>query len=155
MYINDVIQLNIILYSVGFGAFIALFYDVYTAINKLSAEPTGMLVFKDIIFCFLSALFCFLFLLVINNGRLRTYMLPSMIVGFCCWHFSFSAVFVEFSGKIFKRLMELFRISAKLFVLPFRPAIYLFGLIGGNLNERFKKYFIKLKNKLKIDLKKI
>lgn len=155
MYINDVIQLNIILYSVGCGALIALLYDFYTAINKTIADPHNMLVLKDIIFCFLSAFICFLFLLVINNGRMRIYMLPAMVTGFCCWHFSFSTMFVGFMYKVFMRLIDLLRISAKFFILPFIPVYYLFSLIGGKLYEYIKKYFIKLKNKLKIDLKKI
>lgn len=155
MYINDVIQLNIILYSVGCGAIIALLYDIYTAINKAIADPHNMLVLKDIIFCFLSAFICFIFLLVINKGRMRIYMLPSMIAGFCCWHFSFSAILIEFLHKIFTGLMKFFHLSAKILILPFKPIYYLFSFVGEKLYEYFKKYFIKLKNKLKIHLKKI
>ncbi len=155
MYINDVIQLNIILFSVGLGAFIALLYDVYTVINKLLSEPDRLIVLKDIIFCFSSALIVFLFLLVVNNGRMRIYMLPAIIAGFFCWHLSFSTMFIKFLHKVFIRLAELFHITAKLFLLPFRPINCLVALIGGKLHGYLKKYFIKLKNKLKIDLKKI
>lgn len=155
MYINDVNQINIILMSVGLGTLLAVLYDVYTVINKLSFKSCRTIVLRDVIFCLLSGLICFLFLLVVNRGRMRFYFLPGSIIGFYCWHFSLSELFVNLLSLIFIRISDLFQLSGRLFLLPFRPIIALLSLIYGKLDRLFKKYFIKLKNKLKIDLKKI
>jgi len=155
MYINDVNQINIILMSVGLGALLAVLYDVYTVINKLSFKSCRTIVLRDVIFCLLSGLICFLFLLVVNRGRMRIYFLPGAITGFYCWHFSFSKVFVNLLCLLFVRISNMYLLSARLFLMPFRPIIALFSLIYGKFGRLFKKYFIKLKNKLKIDLKKI
>lgn len=155
MYINDVNQINIILMSVGLGALLAVLYDVYTVINKLSFKSCRTIVLRDVIFCLLSGLICFLFLLVVNRGRMRIYFLPGAITGFYCWHFSFSKVFVNLLCLLFVRISNMFLLSARLFLMPFRPIIALFSLIYGKFGRLFKKYFIKLKNKLKIGLKKI
>ncbi len=155
MYIDDVNQINIIFMSVGLGSLLAVLFDVYTVINKLLFKSSRTLVLRDIIFCLISALICFLFLLVVNRGRMRAYFLPGAVAGFLCWHFSFSQVFVKLLSSALVRISDMFQISARLFLLPFRPIISLLSLIYGKLSKFCKKYFIKLKNKLKIDLKKI
>lgn len=155
MYIDDTVQLNVILMSVGLGALLAFIFDVFTVVNRFTLKSDNVVIFNDILYCLVSALVCFLFLLVVNNGRMRTYFLPGAVAGFCCWHFSFSAMFLKLLYSILIRIGGLFRLLGKIFALPFRPINALATVIYNKTYKLFKKYFANLKNKLKIDLKKI
>lgn len=155
MYTDDIVQLNIILMSVGLGGVIALFYDVYSVINLQRLKSKNSIVLKDIIFCLLIAFICFLFLLIVNNGRIRIYHLPGAIAGYCCWHFSFSDIFVKLFNKLIIRICDILSMLGKVLSLPFRPFNSLMDIIFDKLCNHSKKYFEKLKNKFKIYLKKI
>lgn len=155
MYIDDGFQLNVLLMSVGMGAVIAVIYDIYKVLHKLIFKTYRGVIVKDIIFCFTAALLWFVFLLAVNFGRMRFYLLFGAVSGFCCWYFSLSTVFVSVFFSVLNKVQSLFIIFGRLISMPFRPIFSLILIFGGKLNKHFKKCFTKLKNKSKIDLKKI
>ncbi len=153
MYIDDGFQLNILMMSVGMGAVIAVVYDIFKVLHKLLFKTYHGVILKDVLFCFTSSLLWFLFLVAVNFGRMRVYLFVGAVGGFCCWYYSFSTIFVSLIFLIFRNIKKFFILLGRLISLPFRPFYKLINIFVRKLSDYLKKYFTKLKNKSKIDLK--
>ena len=154
MYINDSFQLNIILYSVGFGFFAALLYDIFKIIHSAIFKSVRFLFVKDFIYSIVTAFLYFIFLLAINNGKIRVYILIGTILGYICWFILLSSLFIRIATLIINKLISFFTSTASVITFPFRVIFSLLLPIISKTNEFINKIFEKIRNKLKIHLKK-
>lgn len=155
MYTNDIFQLNVLLMSVGFGALSAFIYDIFKVLHKAVFNLGRGLIIKDFSYCMVIALLWFLFLLSVNYGRIRVYLIIGAAAGFCCWYFSISPIFVRFIWYSIIKIKSIFFLLGTMILLPFRPLFCLSKFIFGKISKFLQNYYIKIKNKSKIDLKKI
>ena len=154
MYSSDIFQLNIFLYSVGFGFLSALFYDVFKTVQICFFDSNKGLFLKDLFYALTFSYSSFLFVLAVNNGKIRIYLIVGMLLGFVCWFTSLSAYFTNFFRLLINRLKSIFFFVSKIITFPLRA----FSLL---IYDKFLKKFLKsqyfcenAKNKLKIYLKK-
>ncbi len=118
MYNNDIFQITIFFYSSGFGLFLSCFYDFYKTIHYLIFKSSKMLVFSDFIYGILFSLFTFLFILVINFGQLRLYIIVGIALGFAAWNFTLSQFFVKFLFWLKYKTSDIFYRMGNIISLP-------------------------------------
>ncbi len=124
-------QIMIFLFSFILGAFLGLIFDFFKVINSILKANLKRIFFEDILYFTLSAVVTFVYVLIVNMGEIRFYILCGEIFGWLIYRFTI--------GKLVYK-----------FVLVVVNFFYTWG-------SRFKKYIIgKLpKNKLKKLFKKI
>lgn len=139
MYIDNISsQIQVFLYSVGFGFILGFFYDLFRIIRVALIRTNKAVTAQDILYFLLSAVITFMYLLVINNGKMRFNILLALFFGFTAYYFTlgrFVLSLVVFTAKKFKHYI----ISlAKLLTTPYRLAISLFGKSFKKMPENFK-----------------
>ena len=154
MYINDYFQLNILLYSVGFGFFAGFFYDMFKILYLIVFKSNKVLFIKDVIYCIISTFLCFAFLLAINDGKIRVYIIIGILLGYISWFISISSLFLRLTTSIFNKLSSFLGIVGLIITFPYRIVILLFKPLAAKLNPISNIFSKKLGNKFKILLKK-
>jgi spore cortex biosynthesis protein YabQ len=106
------------LWSLGLGAAIGLFYDMFR-ISRL-AFPTAALAtgLEDVLFFAVCAAATFLFLLSNAEGKVRIFLLAGQLLGAVLYFATLSHVVVGFSRKIIAALRALIRVLVRLLILP-------------------------------------
>ena len=79
--INSVEQLLGFLYSAALGGIFCLCYDILRAVRAEAIFSSICIFFQDIFFSFAAAVICFLFLLGITGGELRSFVFLGLAVG--------------------------------------------------------------------------
>ncbi len=154
MYIDDIFQLNIFLYSVGFGFLLALIYDILNVFTfKIFKSDKGLFI-KDFSYVIICAYLIFLFVLAVNNGKLRVYLFLGLALGFICWFMSLSALFVRYFICLNRKLSAILVFISSIITLPFRCIFSLLLTKAQKINAFNIKNFENTKNKLRILLKK-
>lgn len=74
-------QFVLLLKSAAVGYLDGLFYIVFVLLRKIGLNGTVHVIVQDIIFCILSAVLFFLFVLDVNFGMIRAYMLAAFFIG--------------------------------------------------------------------------
>lgn len=151
MYINDGFQLNLLLLSVGFGFLLSVIYDLLSLIFGVSRN----VFVKDIIYSLISTLLIFVFLLVVNFGRIRVFIVLGTAAGFGCWFVILRKSALKVLSQIIEFVSSVLKFAANVVSWPFRPIIALSSNIWLKIKRFFAKKFEKLKNKFKMHLKKI
>lgn len=154
MYSSDIFQLNIFLYSVGFGFLSALVYDVFKAVQTCFFYSYKGLFIKDIFYSLTFSYLCFVFMLSVNNGKVRIYLVLGVILGFFCWFVSLSVLFLKYFECLIKWLKSIIFLISRTITFPIRLffSIVTEKILKKSLN--YKDFCKKAKNKLKIHLKK-
>ena len=97
-------QSMIFIFSCLLGANLGLLYDCFRLIRMI-INPRNIFIFaQDIIYFFVSAMVTFLFVLVLNNGESRFYILAGEGIGWIAYHLTFGEFIYRYSQKIVVRL---------------------------------------------------
>lgn len=81
-------QFLMVLYSLMLGAFLGVFYDIFR-ILRLLINPKNLSVFiQDIIYFLISGFVTFVFVLIMNSGESRFYILAGEALGWILYHVS-------------------------------------------------------------------
>lgn len=154
MYSSDIFQLNILLYSVGFGFLSALFYDVFKTVQFCFFNSNKGLFFKDLLYVLSLSYSVFVFVLTVNNGKIRIYLIVGIILGFICWFMSLSSHFTEFIKTLIISFKSIFLFLSNAITFPLRMfySITTEKILKKLVNSQI--FFRKAKNKFKIHLKK-
>ncbi len=93
-------QFLMVLYSLMLGAFLGVFYDIFR-ILRLLINPKNLSVFiQDIIYFLISGFVTFVFVLIMNSGESRFYILAGEALGWILYH-------VSLGDFIYKRLKNI------------------------------------------------
>ena len=154
MYINDIFQLNILLLSVGFGFLLAVIYDLLSFVfNRLYDRNKNTFV-KDLLYCFISTFLIFIYLLAINFGRIRVFIIIGITIGYACWIVLLRKAAAKALRKIATFLNAMYKSTAYTVSLPIRPVIAVGSKFRIKINAFFAKKVKNLKNIFKTHLKK-
>lgn len=139
MYIDDISsQLNVFLYSVGFGFILGFIYDIFRIIRILVIKNNKAIPIQDIAYFLLCAVLTFVFLLVVNNGRFRFNILVALVLGFAVYYLTlgrFVLNWVVFTAR--KIHIVIFSIS-RLITVPYRFVLKIFGKTYQKVPEKIK-----------------
>lgn len=126
-------QLLIFVSSLGMGFLLGILYDVLRALRLSITRSRIALVFFDILYFILFGLFSFLFILALNKGEIRFYIIIGEIIGALFYYISFGIAVIKITDKTVALLRKLYSLIFKVISAPFRL---------------IKKLFCRLKSKM-------
>lgn len=154
MYIEGVSsQVRNFLFSLGFGFLVGIFYDVFRILRLVVSSGKTAVFIGDLLYVLLSAAATFLFLLTVNDGQVRGYILAGELIGFLVWYISFGAFAVRVTGKIVGVLKKAFRGIFRIILYPFYKLYAVLRRFLAKISEKGQKKAKKIANKSKFHLK--
>ncbi len=136
-------QGRMFLFSLGFGFMLGFLYDIFKFLRALLKRSKGVTLFADLAYTVICTLLTFLFLLVLDGGRIRFYSVGGEALGFLVYYFSL--------GIIISRFLNLFSDCIKRFLCvifsPFRFVFCKTTQMRKHLLDFFKKILKKFKKK--------
>lgn len=146
-------QLLELLQAAGMGVLLGLYYDVYRVIRIVMRPSARVIFIQDVAFFSTASLLTFLFLLTINGGQLRVYLLLGILTGFVIYYVTIGRLVVRFADVVTKAIAFLWGAFWRAVSWPFRRIGRLLGRpirkllsAGKKMSEKFWKF---LKKRLK------
>lgn len=97
-------QITIFLFSLILGVCLSLLFDGFRIVNAVLKVNLKRIFFQDLIYFISSAIFTFLFVLVVNSGEIRFYIICGEIIGWMLYHVTVG----KFFYKIFLTVVKFF-----------------------------------------------
>ena len=140
--INSNLQILSFLYSLVFGGFFALLYDIFKALRLTNHFSSIAIFFQDILYFIIVGLISFCLFLALASGEIRSYILFGFLLGAIIWRITVSKFFV----KIFKTFFTLNKQFFKVVCSIFSRLEAIFEKIFKKFEIFFKKHENKAKN---------
>ena len=121
------------------GAVITIVYDLLRIFRRVIAHGNWWIGIEDFIFWIWTAFWIFSVLYRENDGSFRMYTIGAMAVGMICYHKTISEPFVQFFGKILKRLLQIILFPLK------KLKIYII-FFGKKLKNVIRRIIMKLEH---------
>lgn len=144
------VQTEIFLLSLGLGFLLGIIYDVFRTLRLIISRSAGFTVFMDILYFILCAFLVFFFNLIVDEGKIRLYVLLGDLLGWMIYYFSFGEISIKLSNRIVLSSRKVFRAVSK----PFLRVGYRVKLKKKKIIGFFKKILKIFNKKIKFDLKK-
>lgn len=121
------------LWSIAFGMGLGLLFDGFRILRLILPSPRWLVGLEDLLYCLMAAFLCGGFLLRVNQGELRSFVLVGEILGWVLYFFTFGALVMKgakavirlvrrVSGVLFRRVIvplgRFFRRICRLFLRP-------------------------------------
>ena len=151
--ISLAVQTQNFLLSLGFGFLLGILYDAFRIIRLCISSKKVAIVISDFIYCLLFCFLFFIFLLTVNEGQFRFYLLLGSGIGFSVYYFSLGALIFSFSSAIIGFIKKWCRKIFSLFSYPFLWAFGKMKTVFGENVKKCQKTVKKIKNKSKTHLK--
>lgn len=132
-------QLSIFLSSLGLGFLLGILYDVLRAVRLSFTDSKIAVVIFDLLYFLCFGIFSFLFILALNKGEIRSYIIAGEIIGAFFYYISFGIAAIKFTDFLVSRLKRFYCLIFKIISTPFRLIKRLFS----NLSDKLKKLFVK------------
>ncbi len=139
--------------SLGIGFILGLVYDAFRIIRLCISSKKSVVVFFDILYCIVFCLAFFTFLITVNEGEFRVYLLIGTFIGFAVYYFSLGAIIFSFSEFLMEFIKKWIKRIFTVILFPFR---WIFSRMKSLVDKKMKKSrktTKKLKNKSKTLLK--
>lgn len=146
-------QTKSFLLSLGFGFLMGVLYDVFRLVRISLTKGKRMQIPFDVLYCITLAFFTFLFIMIVNEGEFRFYLLLGEGVGFSVYVltlgtvvFNYGEIWIAYLKKWLKRFFSFL-------AYPFCYIIKKMGKLSGKIRKKGTKTEKNIKNKSKILLK--
>ncbi len=146
-------QTKSFLLSLGLGFIFGIVYDTLRIIRLCISSKKIVIIVFDILYCILFCFSFFIFLLMVNEGQFRFYLLLGSLVGFLVYYFSLGAIIFSFSRFLTEFIKKCVKRIFAVLLFPFQ---WIFVRIKSHVDKKFeksRKRTKKLKNKSKTLLK--
>ena len=132
-------QLTCFLSSLGMGFLLGVLYDVLRAIRLSFTKSKIALVIFDILYFVLFGILTFLFILTLNKGEVRSYIIAGELIGALFYYISFGIAVIKFTDKAILVLKRFYAFAFKIISAPFRLIKRLFLFLSQPILKFFKK----------------
>ncbi len=132
-------QLSIFVAALGLGFLLGVLYDVVRAIRLSLPRSKIATIFFDLLYCFLIGLATFLFILALNKGEIRFYIIAAEFIGAAFYYVSFGIAVIKITNKAVAILKRLYSFIFKILCTPFKLLKRLFVLTKNKTSTLFKK----------------
>lgn len=143
-------QTRIFLFSIGFGFLLGILYDVFRTVRIVISESKGFVLFMDLLYFLVCTFLNFCYILTVDYGKIRFYIVFAEILGWLIYYFSFGAVAIRFSRFVSKAIRSFAKMIFKPFGYVFKKIKNLYYKIFG-FNKKIIRKFAK---KTKFNLQK-
>lgn len=136
-------QLTIFLCSLGAGFLLGVLYDIMRTLRLAFTTSKAAVIIFDTFYFILCGVLSFLFILALNKGEVRIYILAGEIIGWLFYYLSFGIAVIRITDilvKAFHRVRSfLFRVISAPFRLIYRCLNCIFSKIGVLFKKTEKK----------------
>ncbi len=132
-------QLAIFALSLGLGFLLGVLYDVIRAVRLSVTRSKIVLVICDILYFILFGLISFLFILALNKGEIRFYIIVGEVIGAFFYYISLGIAVIKITDKVISLLRKFYTLVFKIISAPFRALGKVFSGIFRKLGKLFKK----------------
>ncbi len=132
-------QLAIFGASLGLGFLLGVLYDVMRALRLSVTRSKIVLVACDMLYFILFGVISFLFILALNKGEIRFYIIFGELIGAFFYYVSFGIAVIKITNKLVALLRQLYAFAFKIISAPFRILKKTFSGIFKKLRKDFKK----------------
>ena len=132
-------QLTCFLCSLGMGFLLGILYDVLRVIRLSFTKSKIALIVFDILYFVLFGVLTFLFILALNKGEVRSYIIVGELIGALFYYISFGIAVIKFTDKAILVLKRIFAFIFKVITAPFRLIKRLLVFIIQPILKFFKK----------------
>ena len=132
-------QLAIFGASLGMGFLLGVLYDVMRALRLSVTRSKIVLVVCDVLYFILFGVISFLFILALNKGEIRFYIIFGELIGAFFYYVSFGLAVIKITNKLVALLRRFYAFVFKLVCAPFRLLKKAFKCIFNKLSKVFKK----------------
>lgn len=116
-------QVYTFLYSIIFGIFLGLLYDIFRIVRLLASWKNISIFFQDILYFFISGIFTFIFILCYNQGIIRFYIFIAIFLGWTLYHFTIGKIVYSMSARIICIFNKIFIKVYRIIVPPIKRII--------------------------------
>ncbi len=136
-------QLTIFAAALGLGFLLGILYDVLRAFRLSITKSRIALIGFDIIYFLLFGIITFLFILALNKGEIRFYIIAGELIGAFFYYVSFGIAVIKITNKVVSLLHKLYALIFKIISAPFRLIKKFFCRIA----EKWKSFHAKREKK--------
>lgn len=132
-------QLTIFISSLGLGFLLGILYDILRALRLSLTKSKTALVFFDILYFVLFAFCTFIFILALNKGEVRFYIIAGELIGALFYYISFGIAVIKITDRAVTVLKRFYSFVFKVVGAPFRLIKRGFSSIFAKISKVFKK----------------
>lgn len=142
-------QTRLFLLALGLGFLLGVVYDLFRVIRMAFTMRRAGVFIQDVLFFLTCAAATFIFLLAVNQGEIRGFIIAGESLGFLIYYFSFGLLAIKVSSFLVQTVRRFFHLVSLPFRALFRLMRRLFGKIGISVKKTSKKIAKKSKFNLK------
>ncbi|WP_262394792.1 spore cortex biosynthesis protein YabQ [Youxingia wuxianensis] len=135
------------LMAIALGAALGACYDVFRVIRIAVVHPPVIVMVQDIIYCFVCAVATFLYMISVDCGQIRMFVLIGEIIGWVLYYFTLGTLVIGISKHIIQGVKYILGLLYKIFCAPIFSILKKIKGILLKLVKNLGKY---LKKKAKI-----
>lgn len=132
-------QLTIFLCALGAGFLLGVLYDIFRTLRLSFTKSKAALIIFDTVYFLLCGIISFLFILAINKGEIRFYILSGEVIGWVFYYLSFGMVAIKITNAIVIALDKAKSILIRVASAPFHLIFKVVNPINEKLRRLFKK----------------
>lgn len=144
-------HLKIFLLSIGMGFLLGVLYDIIRIVRLIMSKSKTAVFIFDLLYITLSALLVYTFIIAINMGAVRAYIIIAQLFGFFFYYISFGIAVKKVSDKTAELIKSFL---SKLFCIVKKPFLFIFATIKRK-NMKIKTFLCKKSHKVRKILKKL
>lgn len=132
-------QLSIFIGALGLGFLLGILYDVLRAIRLTFTSSKVFNIFFDLLYFFIFGISTFMFILALNKGEVRLYIIAGEIIGAAFYYISFGIAAIKITNRFSKTVKRLFHFVIKIIFSPFRFIYRIFSRLSEKITKHLKK----------------
>lgn len=118
-------QTIVFIKSFLFGMLLGAFYDVFRTIRLVKNKNLIVIFICDILYWTVCGLLTFIFILYVNYGQIRGYIIIGAFLGAVFYYNTIGAVMIRFMGLLIRLIKRILRPLIKIIVVPIKSLISL------------------------------
>ncbi len=132
-------QLTVFLCSLGLGFILGIIYDFLRGVRLSLSGGKSLVVIFDILYFLILSFITFIFILALNKGEVRLYIIFGEALGLLFYYFSFGIAAIKLTDKIILFLKKFYSLIFKIITFPFFVLKRLFRNVLVKIRKIFKK----------------
>lgn len=148
-------QLSIFFAALGFGFLLGILYDITRAIRLTFTKSKWAIVAFDILYFVLFAFLTVLFIIAMNKGEVRFYIIAGQVIGWLFYYFSFGIAVIKFTDYLVTAIKRIFAFLYRVLTAPLSLVLKCLNHIFNKMCFLFKKTEKKSSNLRKKHLPKL
>ncbi len=132
-------QLTIFLCALGAGFLLGILYDVMRAMRLSFTTSKAAVVIFDVVYFLLCGILSFLFILALNKGEVRFYIIAGEIIGWLFYYLSLGLAVIKITDAFVNLFHKARALLFRVISAPFRLIYRVFNRIFSKISQLFKK----------------